>query len=170
MTAEQAKVLPDRLFRRLDRARLDPTLTQRALTGAWPLLKELVRVHQRFQAEGDCAALGHGAQRLIDHFSEEFVLQRKLVALRDEARPHRRRNGRIVYEVHGKCRMHGKIEVYVRTAAFTRPVALKSLLQTLLHEFVHHYDFDSFGASVHCSGFYERLGQLYRPLREGCAT
>jgi hypothetical protein len=46
-------------------------------------------------------------------------------------------------------------------------VAWKTLLQTLLHEWVHHYDFAAFGDSVHCSGFYARMNQLYHPLREG---
>jgi len=159
-------MLPDRLFRRLDRARLDGTLTRRALVGAAPLMRALQGGHDRFRKGGEPAALSSGAQRLVDHLCEEFVVAGKRVELLDEPRPHKRRGGRIVFELHGQCRRDGAIRIFARTAAQKRPVALKTLLETLVHEFVHHYDFDCFGASVHCSGFYERLGQLYRPLRE----
>ncbi len=158
-------MLPEPLFRRLDRARLDATLTRRALAGARPWMAALVESHDLFRGGGEPDGLARGAQGLVDLLCDEFVLERKRVRLRDEPRPHRRRGGRIVFELHGRCRRGGAIEVFARTAAQERPVALKSLLETLLHEFVHHHDFDAFGVSVHCSGFYERLGQLYRPLR-----
>jgi hypothetical protein len=159
-------MLPERLFRRLDRARLDGTLTRRALAGATPLMRALNGGHDRFRASGDPDALASGAQRLVDHFCEEFVVAEKRVELLDQPRPHKRKGGRIVFELHGQCRRDGAIRIFARTAAQQRPVALKTLLETLVHEFVHHSDFDCFGASVHCSGFYERLGQIYRPLRE----
>lgn len=164
-------MLHERLFRRLDRARLDDTMTRRALSSAGPWMDAFVAAHGQFRAGAGIGAerLGRDAQGLVDLLCDEFVLDRKQVRLRDEPRPHKRRGGRIVYELHGQCRMHGAIEVYVRTAAQERPVALKSLLETLLHEFVHHHDFDAFGASVHCSGFYERLNQLYRPLKQWAA-
>ena len=159
-------MLPERLFRRVDRARLDGVLTRRALAGAEPWVERLAQGHAEFRGGGAPASLTRGAQGLVDLLCDEYVLDRKHVRLRDEPRPHRRRNGRIVFELHGQCRKNGAIEIFVRTAAQQRPVALKSLLETLLHEFVHHHDFDAFGVSVHGSGFYERLGQLYRPLRE----
>jgi hypothetical protein len=159
-------MLKPRLFRRLDVARLDGALTRRAIDGARPIVRDLLGGHRLFRTGGKVEALTDGAQRLVDHLCSEFVLGGKSVVLLDEPRPHRRRRGRVVFELHGRCRREGQIEVFVRTAVQRRPVALKSLLDTLLHEFIHHYDFDAFGASVHCSGFYERLGQLYRPLRE----
>jgi hypothetical protein len=158
-------MLQERLFKRLDRARLDATLTRRALAAAPPLMERLLDGHASFRGGEGADALAHGAQGLVDLLCAEFVLARKPVQLRDEPRPHRRRRGRIVFELHGQCRKNGAIEVFVRTAAYERPIALKSLLETLLHEFVHHHDFDAFGVSVHCSGFYERLNQLYRPLK-----
>lgn len=161
-----AAMLPQRLFRRLDVARLDGALTRRAIDGARPILRELLGGHRLFRSRGQVLALKTGAQRLVDHLCQEFVLGGKTVELIDAPRPHRRRRGRLVFELHGRCRRDGGIEVFVRTAVQRRPIAVKSLLDTLLHEFIHHYDFDAFGASVHCSGFYERLSQLYRPMRE----
>lgn len=154
------------LFQRLDRARLDGPLVRRVVAASAPRLDAFVAAHAGFRAGGTADALGLASQRLVDLLCDEFVLARKRVVLRDEPRPHRRRGGRIVYELHGQCRMHGPIDVFVRTAAQERPVAFKSLLETLLHEFVHHHDFDAFGASVHCGGFYERLSQLYRPMKQ----
>jgi hypothetical protein len=161
-----ADMVAEELYVRLDRARLDRTLLERALAAAPKRLEAFVEAHRRFGAAGDVAPLERAAQRLIDLFCDEFVLARKRLSLRNEPRPHRRRGGRIVCELHGRCAMHGPIEIFVRTAARGQPVALRSLLQTLLHEFVHHHDFDAFRASVHCGGFYERLGQLDRPLRD----
>ncbi|MSR45482.1 MAG: hypothetical protein EXS13_00160 [Planctomycetes bacterium] len=158
-------MVADPLFRRLDRARLDATLTRRVLAAARPRLDALVAGHVAFRDGAGVAALTASAQRLVELLCDEFVLARKRVVLRDEPRPHRRRGGRIVYELHGRCQKDGAIDIYVRTAAQERPIAFKSLLDTLLHEFVHHHDFDAFGASVHCGGFYERLGQLYRPMK-----
>jgi len=162
-------MVAEALFRRLDRARLDRTLLVRAFAAVPPRLAAFAAAHAQFRDGGASAPLEHAAQRLLDLFCDEFVLARKRVVLRDEPRPHRRRGGRIVRELHGQCRMHGAIDVFVRTAAHQRPVAIKSLFETLLHEFVHHHDFDAFGASVHCGGFYQRLGQLYRPLRDRLA-
>lgn len=102
----------------------------------------------------------------MDLLNDEFDVAGKRVFLRDRPRPHKRRGGRIVYELHGLCERDGPLEIYTRTAARAQPVALKTLVNTLLHEWIHHWDFDTHGNSVHCSGFYERLGQVYRPSRD----
>lgn len=159
-------MLGDRRFRSLDRARLDA----RDLAHGWPRIESAVvalRAAQAvFAARGEVPPLARACQDLVAALDATFGVPAKRVFLRDRPRPHRRRNGRIVYELHGQCSSDGPIEVYVRTAAHGRPVACKTLLDTLLHEWVHHWDFTRHGASVHCSGFYERLAQLYRPARD----
>jgi hypothetical protein len=159
-------VIPDRTYRRLDRDRLDRR-TLRAL--GRPLaqrLHELRTGHGAYRDGGRVLDLKAPAQQLLDTLNGAFELEPKRVFLRDSPRPHKRRKGRIVYEVHGLCDPAGPIEAYTRTAARGQPVALKTLLDTLLHEWVHHYDFCRHGESVHCTGFYERLSQLYRPSRD----
>jgi len=159
-------MLPDRLFRRLDRARLDAALLLRLAPDLEAAVDALSHAHDAYAREGAVRVLHLACQALVDLLDRAHELPSKRVFMRDRPRPHRRRHGRVVYEVHGLCDPEGPLEVYTRTAAQARPVALKSLLDTLLHEWVHHHDFVRFGESVHCTGFYERVGQLYRPLRD----
>ena len=159
-------VLPERRFRKLDRARL----SRRVLRRTWPeliaALDGLRLAHAEYGESGSVVSLARRAQAFTGVLDGAFGLPPKHVFLRDRPRPHRRRNGRVVYELHGLCAADGPLEVYTRTAVQARPVALRALLNTLVHEWVHHYDFASFKASVHCSGFYERLAQVYRPSRD----
>jgi len=159
-------MVSQRLFNRLDHARLDRT----TLTCAWPELRAALDTlqlgHRRYGADGRVVDLARACQHMVAVLNRGFDLSRKQIVVRDRPRPHRRRGGRIVYELHGLCDPEGPLELYTRTAAHARPVALKTLLNTLLHEWVHHFDFCSFGESVHCSGFYERLAQVYRPARD----
>ena len=159
-------MLPDRLFRKLDRARLDAALLLQLEPHLTSALDALHGAHAEYVEGGAVRGLHLTAQALVDVLDGSHGLPSKRVFLRDRPRPHRRRHGRVVYEVHGLCDPEGPLEVYTRTAAKAQPVALKSMLDTLLHEWVHHHDFVRFGESVHCTGFYERVGQLYRPLRD----
>jgi hypothetical protein len=131
-----------------------------------PLVRRLIEEHGRFVGGARPEALESGAQALVDRLSELFLVDTRNVVFCDRPRPHRRnRRGRIVYELHGECAHRGAIRIFVRTAARRQPVALLTLVHTLVHEWVHHYDFRAFGDSVHCAGFYGRLRQLYDPLR-----
>jgi hypothetical protein len=159
-------VIPDRTYRRLDRDRLDRRTLRSLGRPLAQALHELRTGHGAYRDGGRVLDLKSPAQRLLDTLNGAFELEPKRVFLRDSPRPHKRRKGRIVYEVHGLCDPAGPIEAYTRTAARGQPVALKTLLDTLLHEWVHHYDFCRHGESVHCTGFYERLSQLYRPSRD----
>jgi hypothetical protein len=158
-------MLPQRQFRRLDKARLPRTDLARMTPALRLAVEDLRRAHAGYGESGAVRGLHLASQALVDLLDGELEIPRKQVFLRDRPRPHRRSGGRIVYELHGECDPEGPLEIYTRTAAHGRPVALKSLLNTLLHEWVHHYDFSVFDESVHCAGFYERLNQLYRPAR-----
>ena len=54
------------------------------------------------------------------------------------------------------------VRLYCRTPKLKRMRSTKVFLNTLLHEFVHIYDWDKLrlSNSVHCSGFYKRIGFL----------
>jgi len=159
-------LLPTRRFARLDSARFRKRTLRHALIDVVEVLDRLPEAHGVFVAEGDVVPLARTAQELVDGLCESFRLPPRRVFMRDRPRPHKRKGGRIVYELHGLCTEDGLLEVYARTAAKAKPVALPTLLNTLLHEWVHHWDFETFGTSVHCSGFYHRLNQLYRPAVE----
>ena len=73
-------------------------------------------------------------------------------------------------ELHGLYeREEGKraiIRVWMRTAAYERPVALRTFVRTVLHEVCHHLDFEKLELpdSYHTEGFFRRESSLARQL------
>ena len=103
----------------------------------------------------------------------------------DEHQPHRRSGGRIVYSLQGDYRRRapspadprvarggrplGRIRVLNRTPARGDLVRPTAFLNTLLHEFCHHYDAERLGIlhSFHTSGFHARLRHLRDQIEAG---
>ncbi len=58
------------------------------------------------------------------------------------------------------------ISVWMRTVAHKRVVAFKSFLRTLLHELLHHLDFEllQLPQSFHTQGFFKRESSLFHQL------
>lgn len=56
--------------------------------------------------------------------------------------------------------------VWMRTARQTRVVAFRTFLRTVLHELLHHLDFELYGlpASLHTEGFFKRESSLFHQL------
>ena len=54
----------------------------------------------------------------------------------------------------------------LRTAVRRKVIAFKTYVNTLVHEFMHHYDHQrlQLGASYHTRGFYQRVGDLVAQL------
>jgi hypothetical protein len=92
------------------------------------------------------------------------------VLVLDAPRPHRVKDGRTVYQRFGSySRRAHTVRVHNRTARIGRPVASKTFAETVLHELLHHWDFEllNLDRSLHTSGFYHRLGDLKRKLNAG---
>jgi len=159
-------LIPDALFDRLDRHRLARARLARLRDEVDEHARALVEARSLYVVSGRVGSLATRAQRLVDRLGLHFDVPPKRVLLRDRPRPHRRRGRRVVYEVFGQCEPDGLLEVYTRTAVRAQPVALLTILDTLVHEWVHHYDVSRFEESVHCDGFFERVAQLYRPMRD----
>jgi hypothetical protein len=70
-----------------------------------------------------------------------------------------------LYE-YGAGRPQPVITVWMRTAQRRQPVAFRSFMRTLLHEVVHHLDYQHLhlADSYHTEGFYKRAESLYRQL------
>jgi hypothetical protein len=58
------------------------------------------------------------------------------------------------------------IRVWMRTARHARVVAFRTFLRTLLHELLHHLDFEVLGLawSFHTQGFFQRESSLFHQL------
>jgi len=73
-------------------------------------------------------------------------------------------------ELHGLyTREEGKttrIQLWMRTAHHKKPVAFRTFLRTLLHELVHHLDYEKLklADSFHTEGFFKRESSLFKQL------
>jgi hypothetical protein len=104
-------------------------------------------------------------QRLVDEILRRLHVQPVRVRVL-AVRPSSSRE-----ELHGLYEFGGNrprpvITVWMRTAQKRRVVAFRTFLRTLLHEVVHHLDYQHFHLedSFHTQGFYKRAESLYRQL------
>lgn len=58
-----------------------------------------------------------------------------------------------------------RIVIYNKTAKTGQIIAIKAFINTLLHEFIHHYDTEYLKIqSIHSAGFYKRIADLQTKL------
>ncbi len=88
------------------------------------------------------------------------------VKISDNRQRHKRSGGRVVYREYGHYKPdRGYIYITNRTAVREKPLAPKTFLDTLLHEWMHHYDTCKLKLnSIHTKGFYARLANLKHSL------
>lgn len=73
-------------------------------------------------------------------------------------------------ELHGLyTREEGEVpllQVWMRTAAHQQPVAFRTFLRTVVHEMLHHLDFEHLGLedTFHTEGFFKRESSVVRQL------
>lgn len=107
------------------------------------------------------------SEQLLDELSDLAGIDIVEFNLVDENQVHRKRNGKIVMKRYGVYKVSSKaITIHHRTAARGQILAAKSYLDTLLHEWLHHYDFKKLKLnSIHSRGFYMRLNDLKSKLQ-----
>jgi hypothetical protein len=153
---------PAHIYNRLNRACLDSGAFFIHRNEIIQLYLEVKSAHAAWLKGCSPTRLASASQHFIDLLSEVFLVSRKSLSLSDRPRPHRQDGeGRLKSEVHGMCSPDGNIRIYLRTARQGRPTAFKTLFNTLIHEWVHHYDFEALGDTIHCAGFYRRVGAVY---------
>lgn len=109
-------------------------------------------------------------QKLGDELLDELadLAQIDIVKLKisEEKQYHKKRGGRLVFKRYGYYKPGEKyIHINNRTAVRGKILSSKTFLDTLLHEWMHHYDFCKLGLnSIHTTGFYKRLGDLKEKL------
>jgi len=114
------------------------------------------------------------AQLLVDELSAEAGLSRVEVAVADKPQVHEHDGQRLQSKTYGYYRCwfeegrvsRARIRIYHRTARLQKVITPKVFLNTLLHEWVHHFDFDGLrlARSPHTAGFYARLRALAEAL------
>jgi hypothetical protein len=116
-------------------------------------------------------------QLLVDELSATAGLCPCEVAVADKAQVHEHDGRRLRSKTYGYYRCwfddnrvsRARIRIYHRTAVRQQVISPKVFLNTLLHEWVHHFDFDGLrlARSPHTAGFYARLRALADALDVG---
>lgn len=103
------------------------------------------------------------SQNLMDYLCDKFKVRRVGIWVSDRCRPHKR--GGELYGFYD--RLNNRITIYNRTTHRGNVTSIKSFYDTLLHEFMHHYDYEvlKLGDSLHTSGFYKRISDLKNKLQ-----
>ena len=109
-------------------------------------------------------------QLLIDQLNADAQLTRCQLTVADRPQVHHHDGQRLQSKTYGyyNCTFDdgavngARIRVYHRTAVRQQVISPKVFLNTLLHEWMHHFDFAGLGLSrsPHTAGFYTRLRVL----------
>jgi len=105
-------------------------------------------------------------QRYSDHLLDELCDLAEIdivnVKVSDAKQWHKKYKGRTVFKQYGYYKPSSRyIYINNRTAVRGQILASKTFFDTLLHEWLHHYDHHALGLnSIHTSGFYARLKDI----------
>lgn len=107
-------------------------------------------------------------QRLLDYLCKKFKICSVSLSTTHKIQEHRdNSNGTLRAKVLGKYYPQMRaIVVYNLTAKRKKVVSIKTFADTLLHEFMHHYDhvYLKMNDSPHTTGFYKRISDLKAKL------
>ena len=116
-------------------------------------------------------------QMLLDELSASAAIGPVELVVPDRPQVHQHDGQRLQSRTYGYYRCwfedgevsRARIRIYHRTAVRGQVVAAKVFLNTLLHEWVHHFDFSALrlARSPHTAGFYSRLRALADALAVG---
>lgn len=109
------------------------------------------------------------AQAICDYLSERFKVAAPVVRVVNRSQPHSTGyRGTLRSKKLGTYAPASQvITLYNLTAIKKQVVSIKQMAATLLHEYIHHYDYTvlRLGASPHTAGFYKRISDLESKLK-----
>lgn len=137
-----------------------PKVSKRKLSGYY--LEELLECGdsvKRRQRKG---------QELLDYLCETFDIPKVTFMVVDEPQRHTlNKQGRLQRKVLGLYYYNSRrIKIWNKTAMQKKIVSIRVFSETVLHEFIHHYDVCYLGlrTSYHTEGFYNRLEDIKTKL------
>ena len=103
---------------------------------------------------------------LINELAFNAEIERIEIKITNTKQWHKRRGTRLAVKKYGVYYPKTKrISIQNLTAVQGKELASKTFLDTLLHEWMHHYDFKKLSLnSIHTKGFYERIRSLKERL------
>ncbi|MCF6157031.1 MAG: hypothetical protein E3K32_00340 [wastewater metagenome] len=107
-------------------------------------------------------------QKLLNEISQSLAISTPRLTVHDKRQNHSLKNGKLMRKTYGTYKT-GNITINNKTAVRQTVVASKTFLDTLIHEFMHHYDYEilKLSTSLHTAGFYYRLGDMMKKLTKG---
>lgn len=140
--------------------------SNKILTVDFPISKQAINLAKKLltsQLEPDRQSSG---DNLLDELADLAKIDIVHLKISDKKQPHKKAKGRVVFKQYGYYKPGSKyIHINNRTAVRGQILAPKTFLDTLLHEWLHHYDHSRLGLnSIHTSGFYARLKDLKEKL------
>lgn len=126
-----------------------------------------ISICEKILASSEAAERQELSEALLDELCDAAGIDVAEIIIDDQNQIHRRRGSRIVMKKYGCYRPATRtINISNRTAARGQILAPKSFMDTLLHEWVHHYDSHKLKInSIHSAGFYGRLNDLKAKLK-----
>lgn len=137
--------------------------SNRCLTVDFEPTEDCQLLAARILEETSVQRRGFLADAVVNDLCQSAELPPCAVLISDQPQKHRKdQKGRLRLKVYGFYQPQpARITIYQRTAIRRQILAPKTFLNTLLHEFLHHYDRYSLQInSLHTAGFYHRLGHL----------
>src|SRR3989339_98636 len=127
---------------------------------------EAIFLSQQILKLADARSRQDLGEKLLDELCDLTKIDIVKLNISDENQHHQKRNGKLVMKRYGQYQPgKNKIEIQNRTAVRGQILAPKTLLDTLLHEWLHHYDTCHLKLnSIHTKGFYLRLNDLKEKL------
>lgn len=119
-----------------------------------------------YRAENDINKRYDSSRELLNYLCGKMNIPNVELVVLDKNR--KKNNNK---EIHGFYVKSGrkdlsKIVIYNRTAVRGNIISINQYIDTLLHEFMHHYDFNviKLSESLHTSAFYNRINDLKNKL------
>lgn len=106
-------------------------------------------------------------QKLVDYLCDKFKIPHCQVIISNKRQPHSTRNRKLSVKKYGRYMPNiSSIEIFNMTSITKKPVAINTMYDTLLHEFIHHYDMTKLklSSSPHTKGFYMRISDIKTKL------
>lgn len=102
------------------------------------------------------------AEQLVQYLAKKLNIPKPYINIVDK--PRQKNGNSILYGYYNRALMN--IVVYNLTAVKQMQVSNKELLNTIIHEFIHHYDFFALNLeySPHTIGFNKRINDLQNKL------
>lgn len=104
-------------------------------------------------------------QNLLNYLCDKYKINRIPLIVLEKPRKGNKRGQTLGFYKYSKLGYGVSITIYNLTAKTNTRVAIKRFTDTLLHEFIHHYDTEYLKIkSAHTCGFYKRISDLQKKL------